>query len=211
MTFHNKTCLLLLTILLVSLFLFNTESVHAQNAIQFSPQKIFDIPAVNGTIRFSVNGTYTEAILHDNMWLFNNLALNGSRFQGNLTISAKNCNITIHAFRSNSVRYTVEGVGEQMINLGLNKSTTHHSEWSVRNQDSIWFVEGKNWQLLPDNTLIIHNLLGTLTVSHYNYGYPVDDRPLYLQHSVLIMTSIAVLVTVTFASAIKLKNKPRLP
>ena len=208
---HNKTCLLIITVLLASLFLLNIAQTQAQNNTRLTTQDTFELPMVNGTISFSVSGTYTAATLENDMWVFNNLALNGSRFQGTLKFSAKNCNVTIHAFRSNVLRYTVEGTGEQIMQLELNSSRpTHHSEWSVINQNSVFFAEGKNWQLLADNTIIVRDLLGTLTVRHYNYGYPVDDRPFYLQHSIIILTGIAVAVTITLTSVIKLKTMQRL-
>jgi len=208
---HNKTCLLIITVLLASLFLLNIAQTQAQNNTRLTTQDTFELPMVNGTISFSVSGTYTAATLENDMWIFNNLALNGSRFQGTLKFSAKNCNVTIHAFRSNVLRYTVEGTGEQIMQLNLNSSRpTHHSEWSVINQNSVFFAEGKNWQLLADNTIIVRDLLGTLTVRYYNYGYPVDDRPFYLQHSIIILTGIAVAVTITLTSVIKLKTMQRL-
>lgn len=205
---YNKTCLLLWTVLLISSSLLSVVPVEAQRVTRFSSQDVFEIPAVQGSIRFSVNGTYVSALLEDDMWIFNNLTLSNSRFSGVLKFSAKNCNVTIHTFRSNILLYTVEGVGEQVINLGLNSSRpSHASEWSVINQDSVFFAEGKHWQLLPDNTLIVRDLLGTLTVMHYNYGYHVSEGPFYLQHSVIILTGIILAVTVTVAALIKLKNK----
>jgi hypothetical protein len=205
---YNKTCLLLLIVLLLSISLFSVKPVAAQRATQFSTGDIFEIPAVNGSIKFSVNGTYVSADLVDDTWLFNNLTLSGSRFSGVLMFSAKNCNVTIHMFRSNSLRYTVEGMGEQVINLGLNSSIQSHvSEWSVINQDSVFFAPEKQWKLLPDNTIVVRELLGTLTVVRYNYGYPVNEDPFYLQHSILILTGIILVITVTIATIIKLKNR----
>jgi len=213
LTIDNKNSALALTVLLIGLSLFNILPTQAQNNNNnnLSPQDIFELPEINGSINFSVNGTYTDAILENGVWVFNNLSLSGSRFQGVLKFSAKNCNVTIHFFRSNVLRYTVEGVGEQVINLGLNSSkTSHPSEWSVINQDSVFFAEGKNWHLLSDNTIVVCDLVGTLTVMHYNYGYPIDDRPFYLQHSIIILTLIAVAVTVTVTSVIKWKTLRRL-
>jgi hypothetical protein len=218
LTSHNKICLLLLTVLLVSVSLLSIKPIEAQNVKRFSPQDVFEIPAVNGSISFSVNGTYTSAILENDTWVFNNLNLRGSRFSGNLKFSAKNCNVTIHTFHSGSIlagpvlsnilRYTVEGTGEQVMNLGLNSSIpTHVSEWSVINQDSTFFAEGKHWQLLPDDTIIVHDILGNLTVMRYNYGYHVNDDPFYLQHSVIILTGIVLTITVTITIVIKLKTK----
>jgi len=194
------------------------EAVQAQNVTRFTPQDTFEIPAVNGMIRFSFNGTYTSATLENDMWVFNNLTL-GTRSLGDLKFSAKNCNVTIYTISSSAnnsrqsgyIRYSVEGVGEQVVNLGFDSSKpSHPSEWTVVNQDSVFFAEGKNWQLLSDNTMIIRGLSGTLTVMRYNYGLTVDNRPFYLRHSIIILTALAVVATVTIATVIKLKTK-RLP
>jgi len=205
---YNKTCLLLLTVLLVNIFLLNVGPVGAQEVTSFSSEDVFMIPIVNGSVRFSVNGTYSSAVLDGDIWIFNNLTLSGSRFSGVLKFSAKDCNVTIHAFRSNFLRYTVEGVGEQVLNLGFNSSRPSHiSEWSVINQDSVFFAEGKNWQLLSDDTVVVKGLLGTLMVVRYNYGYTVDERAFYLRHSVIILTWVTVVVIVVVALVIKLKNR----
>ena len=209
MVIGNKVySLLFVVVLLVVLFFFSVESVQAQNVTRFTPQVVFELPAVDGVISFSVNGTYTAAVLENDMWVFSNLSLGGSRFSGNLRFSAVNCSVVIHSFQLNSLSYTVDGVGEQVVHLGFNSSRSLHvSEWSVINQDRVFFAAGRDWELLPDNSVVVHGLLGTLTVRYYNYGYPVgvDDRPFYLQHSILILTGVAVVVTVVVALVIKLK------
>jgi hypothetical protein len=216
---HNKTCLLPLAVLLVGLSLFSmVDTVQAQS-ISFTSQDVFAIPNVDGTIRFSVNGSYASATLDNDTWVFNNLTFSGSRVSGTLKFSAKNCDVVIHSFtpssvvggnntrRLGSVRYTVEGTGEQVINLGFDSSRPSHvSEWSVINQDSVFFSDGKDWKLLADDTVIVRGLSGTLTVVRYNFGLTVDDRPFYLRHSVIISTAIAVAITVTLATIIKIKT-----
>ncbi|MCL2134281.1 MAG: hypothetical protein FWH37_01835 [Candidatus Bathyarchaeota archaeon] len=182
-----------------------------QDVTHFSSEDIFEIPAVNGIIGFSVNGTYAEAVLEKDTWVFSDLSLSGSRYSGTLRFSAKDCNVSIRSFRSNALSYSVDGVGEQIMNLGLNLSrTSHSSEWYVINQNSEFFAAGRDWQLLTDNTVVIDGIVGTLTVVHYNYGYQVDNRPFYMQHSIIILTGVAVVVTVTCAVIIKIKTKPRL-
>jgi len=202
---------LLLAVLLVSFSLLGVVPVKAQDVTHFSSEDVFVISAVNGSIGFSVNGTYASATLVDDMWVFDDLSLSGSRFSGVLKFSARDCNVTIHTFRSNSLSYTVEGVGEQVMNLGFNSSRPSHvSEWSVIDQNSVFFAEGRDWRLLSDDTVVVYGHLGTLRVVRYNFGYSVDDRPFYLRHSVIILTWVAVVVTVVVALVIKLKTKPRL-
>jgi hypothetical protein len=94
-----------------------------------------------------------------------------------------------------------------LVSLRIKAIPTHVSEWSVINQDSTFFAEGKHWQLLPDDTIIVHDLVGNLTVMRYNYGYHIDDGPFYLQHSISILTGIALTITVTITVVIKLKTK----
>ncbi|MDR0318939.1 MAG: hypothetical protein LBI09_02775, partial [Nitrososphaerota archaeon] len=191
--FHCRVCSFALIVLLVGLSFFGFLSVAEAQGTSFSSGDVFGVPAVNGSIRFSVNGSYTSAVLENDLWVFSNLSLSGSRFSGTLKFSAKDCNVTIHSFTPNrstgngtssscNIRYTVEGDnGEQVINLGgASSRPSHPSEWTVVNQNSVFFGEGKSWKLLPDETVIVKGLSGTLTVMRYSYGYPVDDRAFYL-------------------------------
>jgi hypothetical protein len=178
------------------------------------------IPAYNGTIRFALNGTYTSATLDNDTWTFNALTLNGSFSLGNLKFSAKNCDATIYTYYSmtyNSrrlgyIRYYVEGVGEQTMNLGFNSSSpSDPSEWTVITTGNVFLAEGQNWHLMPDNTMNVYGVTGNVTIARYNYGYPVNNQPFYQQHSIIILTAIAVAVTVTVATVIKYKTKARSP
>ncbi|MDR2707800.1 MAG: hypothetical protein LBB87_03520 [Nitrososphaerota archaeon] len=217
--FHCRVYSFALIVLLVGLSFSAFLGVVEAQETTFSSADVFDVPAACGTIRFSVNGSYSSAVLDGDLWVFNNLSLSGSRFSGTLKFSAKNCNVTIHSFNpirnigngsysSCSIRYTVEGDnGEQVINLGSNPSSpSHHSEWTVVNQNSIFFGEGKTWKLLPDDTVIVKNLSGTLNVMRYSYGYPVDNRAFYLRHSISISTGILVAITITAATIITARH-----
>jgi hypothetical protein len=196
------------------------QTVQAQNSTSFTTQDTFNIPSYNGTIRFAVNGTYKEASLENGTWTFNGLTLNNSLPLGTLKFSAENCEVTIYSFytanyssrRLGYIRYYAEGLGEQTVNFGFNSSTqSNPSEWTVVTEGNVFLAEGQNWRLLPDNTLNIQGVTGNLTVARYNYGYPVDNQPFYMQHSVIILIAIAVAVTVTLATIIKLKTKARQP
>jgi hypothetical protein len=110
------------------------------------------------------------------------------------------------------IRYYVQGDGEQAINLGFNSSRqSDPSEWTIIAPGSVFLAEGQNWHLIPDNTIIVNGVTGNLTVARYNYGYPVDNRPFYEQHSIIILTAVAVAITVAAATVIKLKTNRRLP
>jgi hypothetical protein len=216
--------------LLAGLSFFSLLGTVQAQRVTFTSKDVFDIPAVDGTIRFSVTGSYASANLENDTWIFTDLLLNGSRVSGTLKFSAKNCNVVIHSFTpsirssgggdgstvvrgSGSIRYTADDVGEQVVNIGFDPSSpSHPSEWSVIDQDSVFFSEGRTWKLLPDDTLVICGVSGTLRVVRYNFGSLVDDRAFYLRHSVAISTAIIVALTVTFATIIKLKTtKKRLP
>jgi hypothetical protein len=219
LTTSNKTFTLTLTALLIALSLPSlVGNVQAQNVTSFTPQDTFTIPAYNGVIRFAVNGTYTEAKLENGAWTFTDLTLNGSRILGTLKFSAKYSDVTIYSYYSTSynsrrlgyIRFYVEGDGEQTVNLGFNSSKpSDPSEWTVVIPGSVFLAEGEHWQLLPDDTIVIEGVTGNLTIARYNYGYATDDRPFYMQHSVIIATAIAVVITVTAATVIKVKTKRR--
>ena len=204
----------------ISLFSF-LGVVEAQRAT-FSAMDVFTIPSVNGSVRFSVDGSYASAVLDNDTWVFTNLTLGGSRVSGNLKFSAKDCNVIINSFAPSRntangsfsscyIRYTVEGVGEQVINLGLNSSKpSHHSEWMVLTQADMVYGEGKVWKLLPDNSVIVSGLLGNVTVMRYGSSvYSVDDRAFYLRHSVSITTGIILAITVAVTSVIRVRSEKR--
>lgn len=220
-TLSKRLYTLTVVAFLIALFLPSiAHNVQAQAVTSFTSQDTFKNPADNGTIRFAVNGTYTSAKLENGVWTFNNLTLNGSRPLGSLEFSAKNCDVTIYNFYSANynarrlgyLRMHVEGQGEQTVNLGYNASNpSHPSEWSVITTGSVFLAESENWQLLPRDTINLWGLTGDVTILRYNYGYPEDEGPFYQQHSIIILTAIAVALTVTIATVIKLKTKARQP
>jgi hypothetical protein len=220
LTTSNKTFTLTLTALLIALSLSLLQNAQAQNSIAFTSQDTFKIPENNASVRFAVNGTYTNATLDNGVWTFTDLTLSGSRPLGNLTFSAKNSDVTIYNFyganvnsrRLGYIRMQIEGQGEQTLNMGYNASNpSHPSEWTIITTGSVFLAEGKNWRLLPGDTLTFWGLTGNLTIVRYDYDIAVDDGPFYQQHSVIILTAIAVAITVTVATVIKIKTKARQP
>ena len=73
---------LIVIIFILSLTCPNTQ---AQTNISFKPSDKFSIPAYNGSIRFAVNGIYSNATFENNTWTFTNLYLNGSQPLENFT------------------------------------------------------------------------------------------------------------------------------
>lgn len=198
-------------------------TVQAQDVTVFSTDDRFSIPDLNGSIQFAQNGSYSSAKLVNNTWSFYDLklnhVLNNSRL-GNLEISVQDSNITIYSFYSSNnistsrqyIRYFAEGAGSQVVNLDVN-GTTHVYEWwvTIRAPNSVFLAEGKEWQLLPDNTVIIKGQTGNLSVTHYNFGITEDNNlPFYQRHSILVTTTVLLIVTVIVGLVISVKVRKRL-
>jgi hypothetical protein len=199
----------------LSLFFGN---VQAQNPSTFKSTDRFDIPKLNGSIRFGYNGSYASANLENNTWIFTNVILNNTLNNisrpGTIKVSVQNSNITIFSFSlvfSNqsriSVRYNAQGVGQQFFDFGLNKSVpTHQSEWSVIIPGSVFLANGKGWELLPDNTVIVTGQTGNISVSRFNFGASDNSNlPFYERHSVVLITIAIVAATVAVAAIISIK------
>ncbi len=111
------------------------------------------------------------------------------------------------------MRYFAEGAGRQVFNLGVN-GTTHPSEWwvTINVPNTVFLTEGRDWQLLADNTVIVNGQTGNITVAHYNFNVGPDysNVPFVERHSVLIVTAALVAVTVVVAAVVtvKVRRKP---
>jgi hypothetical protein len=192
-------------------------NVQAQNPSTFSSTDRFDIPQLNGSIRFGYNGSYASATLANDTWVFTNLTLNNFSRPGTFKVSVRNSNITIYSFFlifSNqsriSVRYNAQGAGQQFFDFGLDKSVpTHQSEWSVTRAlitGSVFLANGQGWELLPDNTVIITGQTGNISVSRFSFGVPNDSNlPFYERHSVALITIAVVAATVAVGAIISVK------
>ena len=203
-------------IILIAVFFYFYPNAQAQTRQSFTPSDRFDIPQLNGSIRFAINGTFSSATLENDTWVFNDLRFNLSRPQGNLKVSAENSNMTILSYqainfigRSEFLRVAIEGLGRQTVNLGLNVSKpTSGSEWSVVTSGNIFLAEGEGWKLLPDNTVVITNLTGNFSIVHYNLGLNSDDNlPFYREHSIAIITAIVLACTVTIGVMINFRGR----
>jgi len=205
----------------IMLFVFTTvspslvSSVEAQNRTSFSTSDVFMIPALNGSIRFALNGSYSSAVLENNTWVFNDLALNTSRSLGNLRVSVQDSDITIFSFYSSnnisatrqSVRYNAQGEGRQVFDLGV-EGATHHSEWWVTTggPNTVFLAQGREWHLSPDNIVTVNRQTGNISVAHYNFNaQSYGSLPFEERHSVLIGTLAVVAVTAIAASMVSVK------
>ena len=194
-------------------------TAKAQTDTTFTPTDKFNIPANNSTINFATWGTYVRASLENDTWNFVDLRLNNSDGweKQTLRVSAQDSNVTILSYSSphttfgtTRLGYIVTGQGTQTFKFGLNPK---RGEWNVTfNGKSM----GKNdgWCVSPDaRVLTITGATSYVTISHSGLPDSFGDngnssnQPIYQQHSVVIITAVAVTITVFLTAAIRRKNK----
>ena len=178
---------------------------------------MFNIFQSNGTISFSVSGTYEQASLENGSWTFVNLHLSNSQQiqRLNLTFSAENSNVTITTYRTYNVtysgvmlRYLVSGHGKQTFFFG---SIPKVGEWSV-NLNRVYVGPNEGWTVLPNSTIIITGAITNASISFYTvpdaFGNPNgSNMPFYQRHSIAIATFVALAITVAVSVAIWRKNR----
>jgi hypothetical protein len=196
-------------------------ALPAQVDTSFTPKDNFGVPAYHGSVTFGFNGSYSTATFDNDSWTFTNLLIDGSLPIETLKFSAQNCNVTIFSYQSLNVttfgimllRYTVEGHGLQILNLGVNSTqsgVSANAEWNVVFGNRYFAEEGDGWYLSHDGTLTITGATaGNVTVLHYTFLNVGNNQnlPFYQQHSVAITVAVAVAVTVAVAVAIKVKTR----
>ena len=202
-------------------------SAAAQTEISFTSADRFSIPSLGGEISFASNGTYANATLTNGTWRFTGLKLDRSQQLGNLTVSAKNSNITITSYRAGSnisnttvryawLRYVSAGQGQQTINLGIAAGEGQlglHPEWSVI-VGNVWLGEGGGWTITPDGTVTVTGAVGNVSIARYSFSSSNGDTsnlPFYERHSVTIATVTMVAATVAIATLIKVRNNRNEP
>jgi hypothetical protein len=192
----------------------------------FTPTTKFNIPEQNGTINFAFNGSFTAATLQNGTWTFSDLNidhpqsfggfdLTGSQSIGDLKFSTQNSNVTIWAYLTfyytipvDSLVYSVEGVGKQTVNLGLNSTkAADPTEWSIIMQDNVFLAEGQGWTLLPDETLVISGATSNVTIAHFELNSFESNLIFYLQHSIALLTTIILAAVITVAIVVKVRFK----
>ena len=222
MTKTKLKYVLTLIVLIVAAIVFscNLGVTQGQTPVSFSPSDKFSIPSLNGTINFAVNGSYLNAVVKDNTWIFTNLTLQGSTRVGNLSVSVQNCNITIFSYsnffgvrQTLRLSYTVQGVGVQMFNFGIGQINLQFSstDWSVTRPGGVFLAEGQNWNITRDGTVTVTGLTGNITVIYFGFlsQLGVSNLPFYEAHSVAIAVTAAVAVTIVVAVVVKVEVKRR--
>lgn len=187
----------------------------AQNEVDFTPDDKFAIPDSNGLVAFAFNGTYTRAKLENDVWSFENLRLSNSAPLDKLLVAAQNSNVTIISYRRFNatipvlfLRYSVDGPGTQIFNLGLNPEK---GEWSVIFDDA-FTSEGDGWSASPEGTLTITGATSDVIISYFGFpdeiaGTGASNQPFYEQHSVAIAVAVALAITVTLTVAITARKR----
>jgi hypothetical protein len=212
-----------LAIIVLTIVFFSPE-VEAQTQINtvFKASDTFNSPASNSTIRFAVNGSCTSITLKDDTWTFTGLRLGYSRNASNLTISAVDCNLTIYSVsasnfsaRSVSLRYNAVGVGSQSVRFVDMNQPTNSDEWSVivpgeSGRGLVWLSQGRNWDLQPNNTVVVRGVTGNITVSRYNlsaFQPTSSNQPFPFSHLVALITLGVLIAVVAVALVVKIVRK----
>jgi len=225
----TRTVKAALIVLLVALTLITPISAEpATAATHFTPQDVFCIPELNGNINFAFDGSYTDAKLENNVWVFEGLELNNTEIVQqygftdftplrNLKVSVQNSNVTLLAFLSfnfslqiEMVAFNVEGWGTQTINLGLNDTKTRSvAEWSIMTDNGATFLaEGSGWTLLDDNSIEIDYGPGNISVIHYYLTDPSMANLSFLaQHYVTLLTGVVLAATLAIATVIRFRHR----
>lgn len=195
------------------------DSVFAQSERIFAPNEKFEIPDLNGSIRFATNGTYERATLENGSWRFLNLFIHSSftTMKLNLTASAENSDVVILSYRvfnvtfsGVSLRYNVSGSGKQVFDLGeLPKA----GEWSIAFNGE-FMGENDGWSLSSNRKISLTPPTGNVSITFYSlpdsFGNAGDDSaPFYRRHSVVVATAVALTATVCVTVAIWKINKTR--
>lgn len=214
---------LVLTLTLASMPPLNAQPV----ATQFTSKDVFRIPDLNGNVNFAFDGSYTEAKLENNTWIFEDLKLNNTAAVqqygftnytdlGSLKISAKDSNVTVlaclsfnYTLQADILALQIEGWGTQTVNLGLNVTGKRPAaEWSILTDNGATFLaEGAGWKLLDDNSVYITYGQGNITVAHFYISDPSMANLSFLaQHYIAILTGAVVAVTFAVAGIVSFRR-----
>ncbi|MDR0373668.1 MAG: YncE family protein [Nitrososphaerota archaeon] len=188
-----------------------------------TPTTHFLLPNCAGCICFGVNATYHSAVFANDTWSFTNLRLTESQLLRSLQISAQNSNLTFlsyektqnSTFQSEQLTYTTKNNGTQILTLAIDSQVDLlilQTQWSV-NTPECSLVEGKDWNSLDDETIIITNVNGCVNVKRVTFadffgnGKAYANLPLYEKHTVAIALGIGLSIIVAIAVLAKIRTK----
>jgi len=226
-----------MALILFSLLTF-ISIIPVHGAAMFTPEDQFVIPEYNSQFNFAVGGSYDSASLENNTWNFAGLALdsyilnltagggvsgvlygrdvlNYSRNDGNFSVSAHNCNITIANYdlilhygpSTGWLNYTVKGVGTQTFNLHYFSAGIGPINWTVY-IDGVAKPQNEGWAITTDEWLTVSGATSNASI-HYERIYPPKDdidEPDYL--GLFVMTLLFVIIMV-FLIPIVAKGKKK--
>jgi hypothetical protein len=222
---RNKVFVGIVVVFIIVIFPSGCLEAQAQADVNFSPADKFSIPSNNGTISFAVNGSYSKATFENDTWTFVNLQINGSAPLSDFRISTQNSNVSVFYYtefnttlRRVLLRYTVEGQGKQILNLGISslQGTWSGIDWSVvsaRAGNNVFMTEGEDWTISKDGTIAVTGVTGNVSIIHWGFfenSLLDSELPFYQQHSVAIIIAVSVTVTVIAAVAIKVRKGDQL-
>jgi len=195
---------------------------QAQMAITFTPDTPFSIPDCNGTIYFAVDGTYTQAHLDNNSWIFSDLHLINSPTIPSFRVSVQNCNIIITSFsgvitnqNAGTVRYNVTGPGIQTINFGLSPDFALNPkghQLTVRFDNDLdhytyFHPEGRGWYFGEDGTITVTGATAAVYISYRDHSSELVNAnlPFYMSHPVITVALVLVVAIVLIGVFVKVK------
>ena len=204
----SRKLLLILTgiiffILLNQIFLMGIILIYAENEISFTSDTLFEIKSNNSSIRFSINGTYEKATLENGTWNFHNLQFINSQNKEklNLTVSAKNCQVTINYYtiynrtfdgepvKRAALRYTVNGSGTQIFNLYLDPKK---GQLDARLNNE-WVGKNNGWTHSSDGTFKITGATENATLLYYGYPLSIGNTAdFFSNHSVILASTFSI-------------------
>ena len=214
---RNATVTIIGLIVLVTQPLFDSSlSVSAQSQVSFTSKDIFEIPLLNGSIRFAANGTCESAKLEDGVWIFQSFYMSNSRAAEklNLTISATDCNLIVYPYLVTPYMYgretlkwvifsyAVSGSGSQVINLGFNPGNSEldvilDGEFAARNQ---------RWTKSSEGTLTITGSYSNVTLWYIGHPEKTEGVSLLNEHY-LVIGSTGFLAVIILLAAIVMHRK----
>jgi len=219
---RKKAAVGIAVLVIVVLLPWNCQDARAQSIVAFNPATKFSVPAYNATVNFLFNGTYTNAVFSNNTWTFTNLNLQYSPSIGNLSVSARNCNVTIYYYQMlnprnyfSTLRFHAEGKGIQMLNLHLKPETgglQPSAEWSVSFGNGTFATVGHGWTISRDGTLTISGAHGNVTVFHNGIlsgSFLGSNLPFYEQHSVAIAVAAGAVAVLAAAVIVNVNIRRR--
>jgi hypothetical protein len=202
-------------------FVLLSSGAQAQNIHAFTPDSAFIIPERNGTVYFAVNGTYSEAQMENNSWVFRNLQLTNSPFMRFLSVSTENCNVTISSFagiittqNSGAIHYNVTAAGTQTFNFGLNPAFAENPKSHLitvrfnQSQYPDYHPQGEGWTLSRDGTITVTHAMNDTYIIYRDFSsqLPDEELPFYQNHLVLVVALASVGALVLIGAVVKLKT-----